>query len=199
MTRVRRFVFVALASCIVPLPATVRAQSASAAGAKLPLNAVLVLTPDCCATKFKQGSMWTTGRETLAVRNAACSELAPARKPAFATLTVAKASPISGHAHVVLIPQFVSAHAATSALSYSNRETDVFLQWTVKDAAGRTVWLQTVRGTSKHHVGNALTVYRDVKLIVRDSVKSVAAQSAASMEAAPELRRLAATSTTAEK
>lgn len=191
MTRLRQFLFVALAGSLAGLPAIARAQQSSAAGTPLQLRAVLVLTPEFCAAKFKQGSVFTTGRETLKVGKEACLELVPALKPAFANLTVAAAPPASGDAQVVLIPKFANAHATTSAWAFSNREMDVFLTWTAKDASGRTVWLDTVRGTSRHHMGNAFTHGHDVNLIVRDSVKDAAVQSAASMEAAPELRKLA--------
>ncbi len=168
-----------------------QARAPSAAEAPLPLNAVLVLTPEFCKTEFKQGSVWTTGRETFAVGKMACSELEPALKQAFAKLTVASAIPTSPDAAVILIPHFADTHATTSAFAFSNREMDVFLEWTVKDAAGKTIWLQTVQGSSKHHMGNMFTHGHDVNLIVTDSVKDVATQSAAKMESAPELRKLA--------
>ena len=185
--------------CVVLLSASVprvRAQAPAAvpaavpAEAKLPLNAVLVLTPEFCATVFKQGSIWTTGRESFDVGKLACTELEPALKPVFANLTVVAAPPASGGAQVVLIPKFADTHATTSSFAFANREMDVFLEWTAKDAAGKTVWLQTVQGSSKHHMGNMFTHGHDVKLIVRDSVKDVAEQSAAKMEAAAELRKL---------
>lgn len=195
MTNMNHSRFAGFLACLVLLPGHVpamRAQSppAPAAEAKLPLNAVLVLTPEFCATEFKQGSILTTGRETFAVGKIACTDLEPALKPAFASLTVAPASPTSGDAQLVLIPKFADTHATTSAFAFSNREMDVFIEWAVKDAAGKTVWLQTVQGSSKHHMGNMFTHAHDVKLIVNDSVKDVAAQSAAKMEAAAELRKL---------
>ena len=194
MAKIRLFVLIAFAcglgSSTVSVPA-ICAQTASGAETKLPLNAVLVLTPDFCATAFKQGSIWTTGRETFAVGKMACSELAPAMKDAFASFTVVPAPPTSGDAQLVLIPKFANAHATTTEFAFSNREMDVFLEWTVKDASGKTVWLQTVQGSSKHHMGNMFTHGHDVKLVVQDSVKDVAAQSVAKMEAAPELQKLA--------
>ena len=195
MAKTRLFVLIAFAcglgSFTVSVPG-IRAQAASGAETKLPLNTVLVLTSDFCATTFKQGSIWTTGRETFAVGKMACSELAPAMKDAFASFTVVPAPPTSGDAQLVLIPKFANAHATTTEFAFSNREMDVFLEWTVKDASGKTVWLQTVQGSSKHHMGNMFTHGHDVKLIVQDSVKDVAARSVATMEAAPELRKLAA-------
>ncbi|HUA97106.1 MAG TPA: hypothetical protein VMA34_02115 [Terracidiphilus sp.] len=202
MTKVRPFLLTVLTGCLVLLTAsvpTVRAQAAPAAAGRLPFDAVLVLSPEFCATTFKQGSMWTTGGETFNVGKMACAELEPALKPAYADLTVAAAPPASVNAHFVLIPSFASAHATTSAFAFSNREMDVFLEWTVKDPAGKTVWLQTVQGSSKHHMGNMFTHSHDVKLIVKDSVKDVAAQSAARMEAAPELRALSSQHASAAK
>ncbi len=195
MTKIRTSLFAALIGCLVLIPAYVPAVCAeepapTSADAKLPLKAVLVLTPEFCATEFKQGSFWTTGRETFAVGKMACTELEPTLKPAFGSLTVAPAPPASGDAQLVLIPKFANAHATTAAFAFSNREMDVFLEWTVKDGTGKTIWLQTVQGSSKHHMGNMFTHGHDVKLVVRDSVKDVAVQSAARMEAASELRKL---------
>lgn len=188
--------FAGFLGCVVLLSAYVpavcaQAPAATPAEAKLPLNAVLVLTPEFCKTEFKQGSIWTTGRESFAVGKMACTELEPALKATFANLTVVAAPPASGDAQVVLIPKFADTHATTSSFAFSNREMDVFLEWTVKDTAGKTIWLQTVQGSSKHHMGNMFTHGHDVKLIVRDSVKDVAEQSAAKMETAAELRKLA--------
>jgi hypothetical protein len=199
MTRVRQFVLVALASSLLSVSLTVSAQQAAAPAAPLSLHAVLVLTHDFCASQFKQGSMWTTGREKLQVGKAACADLPDALKPVFAALTVATTPPTSGDAQVVLIPKFANAHATTSAWAFSNREMDVFLTWTVTDGAGKTIWLHTVQGKSKHHMGNAFTHYHDVNLIVRDSVKDAVAQSASSIEAAPELLKLAGSGTAAAK
>ncbi|HWG17717.1 MAG TPA: hypothetical protein VN678_07635 [Acidobacteriaceae bacterium] len=192
MASLHRFPFAVVACSIVFFTVggrAVRAQDSLPAATKLPFNAVLVLTPEFCATTFKQGSAWTTGRETFQVGKTACSELPTALKDAFTSVTVASAVPASSDAPLVLIPKFVNGHASTSALAFSNREMDVFLEWTVKDASGKTIWLQTVQGTSKHHEGNVFTHSHDVTLLARDSVKDVAAQSAAKMEAAPELRR----------
>lgn len=194
MMKIRMSLIAALLGCygfiVVCKPARCAQVPTAAADLKLPLNAVLVLTPEFCATKFKQGSFWTTGRESFAVGKVACAELEPALKPAFRSVSVASTPPTSGDAQLVLIPKFANAHATTSAFAFSNREMDVFLEWTVKDAAGKTVWLQTVQGTSKHHMGNAFTHGHDVNLIAKDSVKDVAHQSADKMEASVELRKL---------
>lgn len=195
MTTTRKYLLAAFVGYVAPLLAfgpAMRAQVPApiSADAKLPLTAVLVLTPEFCATQFKQGSVWTTGRENFAVGKMACAELESALKPAFGNLTVAPAPPTSGDVQLILIPKFADAHATTSSFAFSNREMDVFLEWTVKDAAGKTLWLQTVQGSSKHHMGNMFTHGHDVKLIVRDSVQDVAAQSAAKMETAAELRKL---------
>jgi hypothetical protein len=174
-------------------------QTAPAENTRLPLSAVLVLSPDFCATKFSQGSFWTTGKETFPVGKEACTDLEPALKSAFSTLTIATAPPASGNVQVILMPRFVNAHATTAAIAFSNREMDVFLEWTIKDSNGKTLWLQTVQGTSKHHMGSIYTHAHDVKLIAADSVKDAAEQSAAQMTAAPELRKFADSSAKASK
>lgn len=195
MKKFRKSLFAVFLGCLVFTPAclpAMRAQepTANSADAKLPLKAVLVLTPEFCATVFKQGSIWTTGRDTFEVGKIACIEMESSLQYAYDDLTVASTPPTSGNAQVVLIPKFANAYATKSAFAFSNRELDVFLEWTIRDASGKTIWLQTVRGSSKHHIGNAFTHGRNVKLIEKDAVKDVAVQSAAKMEAAAELRKL---------
>jgi hypothetical protein len=60
----------------------------------------------------------------------------------------------------------------------------------VKDASGKTVWIETVKGSAKHHSGNAFTYKKNLKLIVNDSMKDAAEQSASAMSSSPELRKL---------
>jgi len=74
--------------------------------------------------------------------------------------------------------------------AFSNREMDVFLEWTVKDMSGKTVWIETVQRSAKHHMGNLFTHKKNLKLIVEDSVKDAAEQSASKMSSSPELRKL---------
>ncbi len=188
-------VFAGLLACIVLLPCctpVLRAQApvATAAGASLPLNAVLVLPRKFCKTVFKRGSFLAKRRDKFKVGKMACAELPLALTPIFQTLTVASAPPSSGDAQLVLLPKFTGEHATGSMFAFENRKMTVSLEWTTKDSAGRTIWSQTVQGSAKHHKGNMFTHGHDVKLLVRDTVKDLAAQSAAAMEAAPELRNL---------
>jgi hypothetical protein len=154
----------------------------------LALRAALVLTPEFCAAKTKKGS-WAV-RETFEIGKAACAELEPALKGAFSGLTRVAAASSSGDAQVVLLPRIVDVAATSAAGAFSNREMVVVLEWTVKDRSGKTVWIDTVQGTAKHHQGNTFTYSKNVKLIVRDSVKDAAEKSASKMSSAPELRKL---------
>ena len=67
----------------------------------------------------------------------------------------------------------------------------MLVEWTVKDEAGKTVWVETVKGTAKHHMGNVYTHGKNLKLIVKDSVKDMADQTAAKMSASPEIGKIA--------
>ena len=51
-------------------------------------------------------------------------------------------------------------------------------------------WIETVQGSSRHHMGNVFTHSKNVKLIVRDSIKDAAEQSASKMADSVELRKL---------
>ena len=165
------------------------AQTAPPSDSKLSLKAALVLTPEFCATKIAKGS-WATIKETFEVGKIACAELEPALREAFSSVTPATAIPSPGDAQVVLLPRFVDVAATTTVSAFSNREMDVFLEWTVKDTSGQTVWIETVQGSAKHHMGNLFTHSKNLKLIVKDSVKNAAEQSANKMSASPQLRKL---------
>lgn len=153
------------------------------------LRAALLVTPEFCDTKFKKGS-WATIKETFEVGKIACAELEPALAQVFSSVTPVTAIPSSGDTQVVLIPRFVDVGATTTMSAFSNREMDVFLEWTVKDMSGKTVWIETVQGSSRHHMGNVFTHSKNVKLIVRDSIKDAAEQSASKMADSVELRKL---------
>ncbi len=177
--------------CVLAVSAlvSVRGQTAPAAGSKLALKAALVLTPEFCATKTKKGN-FLSGTETFEIGKAACKELEPALKGAFASLTRVTASASPDDAQVVLVPRFVDVDATKTTIAFSNREMIVLVEWTVKDKSGNTVWIETVQGSAKHHMGNMFTYKKNLKLIVEDSVKDVAEQSAEKMSASPELHKL---------
>ena len=169
---------------------TLRAQTKSPADTTLTLKAALVLTPEFCATKTKQGS-FASGKETFEIGKVACAELEPALKGVFSSLTRIMAPPSPEGTQVVLLPKFGEVEATKTLGAFSDREMIVLLEWTVKDRSGKTVWIETVQGSAKHHMGNTFTHGKNVKLIVEDSVKDAAEQSASKMSSSPELRKLA--------
>jgi hypothetical protein len=168
---------------------TADAQTVPPSDTKLAFKAVLVVTPEFCATKFTKGS-WATIKESFEVGKIACAELEPALQKVFSSLTSVTAIPSYGDAEVVLMPRFVDVGASVGATAFSNREMDVFLEWTVKDKSGKTIWIETVEGSSKHHMGNVFTHSKNLKLIVSDSIKDAAQQSASKMSSSAELRNL---------
>jgi hypothetical protein len=166
------------------------ARTPTPTDAKLGLRAALVLTPEFCATKSKKGD-WFSGKESFEIGKAACKVLEPALSGTFSHLSRVEAAPPAAEADLVLSPRFVDVGATKALGAFSNRELVVLLEWTAKDAAGKTIWIETVQGSSKHHMGNLFTHGKNVRLIVNDAVKDVAAQSATKMAAAPEFRKLA--------
>jgi len=171
---------------------TKAATNTKPADAKLPLKAALVLTPEFCATKIKpKGAALTKEWGSFDVGKAACEQLEPALKEAFSSLTRVPAPPTAQEAQLVLLPRIVDVNATTAIGAFSNREMVIVLEWTAKDPAGNTVWLETVQGSAKHHMGNLFTFKKNQVLIVTDSVKDAAVQSASKMSSSPELRKLA--------
>jgi hypothetical protein len=178
---------VLLAACVTALGQT--GQTASVANPKLSLNAALVLTPEFCATKTKKGT-WLVNQETFPIGKAACAEFEPALRGVFSSLTRLESDSSSGDAEVVLMPRFVDIAATQTLGAFSNRELVVLVEWTVKDKSGKTVWVETVQGSAKHHMGNAFSHNKNLKRIVEDSLKDVAETSASKMSSSPEIRKL---------
>ena len=110
--------------------------------------------------------------------NRLTQELEPGLKGVFSSLTRVAAPPSPEEAQLVLLPRIADVNVTTASMAFSNREMVIVLEWTVKDSSGKTVWIETVQGTAKHHMGNMFTFKKNQKLIVTDSVKDAAAQSA---------------------
>jgi hypothetical protein len=183
MLQVRNSFLAAPLLCALVLPAvlvTARGQVTSA-DTKLALRAAVVLTPEFCDTTEKS-QVWGS---TLEVGKAACTELEPALKDVFPSLTRVAAASSSGDAEVVLLPRF--ANIGISAKQPA--ELFVWLEWTLKDKSGKTVWIGTVQGSGKHRLG--VSRKKDLQAILAELAQHTAEQSARTMSSAPELRRLA--------
>lgn len=182
---------VVLSIALITLPTAAKDKPAPPPPSEPPmaLHTALVLTPEFCDTKTKKGT-WGINQEAFPVGKAACKELEPALKAVFTNLTRVQEATATSDAQLVLVPKFVDVSATQAKIAFSNRELVVQVEWTARDRSGKTVWLETVQGSAKHHIGNAFTYGHNVHLIVEDSVKDMAQQSASKMAAAPELRKL---------
>ena len=169
-------------------PVISRAQSTPVS--KLNLRAALVLTPEFCATQIKKGK-WMSNQERFDVGKAVCSELGPALKDVLTEVTSVDATAAAGDAQIILVPRFIDVTATQAKIAFSNRELVLLVEWTAKDRSGKTLWLETVQGSAKHHIGNTFTYKKNLKLIVKDSSKDLAAQSADRISASAQLRHLA--------
>jgi hypothetical protein len=168
-----------------------RGQAAQTATQPLSLRAALVLTPEFCATKSKKGT-WMINQETFPVGKTACAEFEPILKTAFSSMTKVEDASAVGDAQVILTPRFVDVGASQRMLAYGDRELTVVVEWTARDKSGKLVWLETIQGTGKKHMGNAFTHGSNVKHIVEEAERDVAQQAVAKMTASPEMARLAA-------
>jgi hypothetical protein len=163
---------------------TARGQTAPPADQKLNLNAAVVIDPEFCATKIKKS------HETFEVGKAACDVFKSALEQGFSSVTSVATDKDAVETQAVLVPKFVDASATKTMGAFSTRELTVLLEWTVKDKSGRTVWIETVQGSGKNHMGNGFTYKTDLKEIIRYAVQDLAQKSVVAMDASPELRKL---------
>jgi hypothetical protein len=155
--RSSRLLFLALCLAFCPAAAGF-GQSSSAAPAAFTIPVELVLTPEFCGTKIRKGS-FLSGRETFEVGKAACPELEKTLKETLPGLARLSREPEAGDrpAGIILIPRFVDAGATKTVGAFSDREFVVLVEWTAKDAAGKALWIETVQGSAKAHMGNVFT------------------------------------------
>jgi hypothetical protein len=163
-----------------------RAQNSPAAAHKLSLTASLVLTPEFCATVSKQGS------EKFQIGKASCKVLATTLQNAFSSITQVDDGSKTGDAQVVLEPRFADTSTTHKNFAFSSRELVVGVEWTVRDPSGKMIWIGTVQGTAKRHVGNAFTYAHNAKKILELSAQNMADESATTISSAPELLKLSA-------
>lgn len=178
--------------CATILPGAA-AQDTLQTGQKPALQAALVLTPEFCATKTKKGT-WGLNQETFEVGKLVCADLEPALKSVFSTVTRVEDPSAAGNAQIVLTPRILDIVATQAKIAFSNRTLTISVEWTAKDSAGKTVWLETVEGTAKHHMGNTFTYKKNLNLVVKDASQNLADQSASKMAASQQLRELASRS-----
>jgi len=155
----------------------------------LSLKADIVLSPGFCATKKRQS---IAIKDVLNVGKSACAQLVNALMPVFSDLRrIEKASePGKGTAEITLVPRFADINATQQPfLPSSRRSLIVLLEWTVQDSTGRTIWLQTIQGSSEHKAGWIITT-KSVSAMVDDAISVLANESAQKISAAPEIRRL---------
>ena len=156
---------------------------------QLPLRAALVLTPDFCNSRLAHGTQ--DAKKGLEVGKVACLELEPTIRADFENLATVSNAKETGDAQLVLIPKFIDVAVTIEGVTaFSDQELNLFLQWTAKDASGRTVWLETVRGSARHHVGNVFTARKNQRLIIDDAVQDAAVESSKKILSSRELRKL---------
>jgi len=154
---------------------------------QLPLKAEIVLSPEFCATKRRQ----SLGiKDVLKVGKAACEELYSALVPMFSNLERVEKVPAAGRstAKITLIPRFIDISATQQPyLPSSQRKLVILLEWTIKDSIGRTIWLQTVQGSSEHKAGWMVTG-KQVSGLVDAAVSDLATDSVTRISAAREIQ-----------
>jgi hypothetical protein len=173
------------------LSASLAGQSAApdAPYAQLSMKAALVLTPKFCDTRKRQS---IAIKDVLRTGEFVCRQLESEFKKVFPDLTIATEASASGtqSAKLILIPKFVEYSATQPLLPSSKRELTILLEWTAKDASGKTIWLQTVLGSTAQRTGWVITT-KHQNALVQAAADDLAKASASKISTAVELKRLA--------
>lgn len=162
------------------------------------LKAAVVLTPELCAAIIAPGPRvapadFPLRKESFAVGRPLCEQLENSLGYAFASVTRLNRQPAAtAEADVILTPRFAGLNATRAtgpAPAFGNRELLILLEWTARDAAGNTVWIETVQGSATGRQGSFLT--RDRQRLTSSAVDDLLRASTQRMSEAVELRRLA--------
>jgi hypothetical protein len=154
---------------------------------KLAIKAKLVLSPEFCATKKRQPLA-----DVFYAGESICKQLYPALSVVFSDLKRLEELPAAGSSdgEVTLVPRFVDISATSKGIHFHvERELVILVEWTIRDSAGNTIWLQTVEGISTHKFA-AWYTEKPVEEWVDAAVANLAKESAARISASPELRKL---------
>ena len=137
------------------LAASKENQSPLQPAALAPISAMttavdLVLTAEFCANKTTKGAFLAGTRESFAVGKLACSELS-ANLAQYLTNVRTLEEPPSGlrSTALTLTPRYVDLGTALPAMLWSKKELSLYIEWTVEDAQGKTLWVQTVEGVGR--------------------------------------------------
>lgn len=175
-------------------PAAVAAESAPPttvvpAGGKLALKAALVL-PKTVLPKRRNAA--TLNQRILSEFDV---ELVPSLQDVFSSITQVDSALSAGDAQITLLPRIIKI-GETYPMQWNaygwgqtKAELVILLEWTVKDKAGNTVWIETVEGSSRRKVVKIYPKTGDI--LLENAVEDVIAQTKSKMFYSPELRKLA--------
>lgn len=170
-------------SVLISLPvfAQTTAPPPPATVTKIPLSADLVLSPDFCAPKT---------RPALGRNSVLCTQIAAALEGVFSRITRVNQAPAPGNhsAQLVLIPRLVDMNTTQPFFGSSQSQLLLLVEWTIQDASGRPIWLQTVEGTSHHKMGWFFRG-KNQAIMTEAAVDELAKASRMKILTAPELRQ----------
>jgi hypothetical protein len=159
---------------------------------KLALDADLVLTPEFCATKK---GLRLALAQTYVIGPTACEQLNSVLRATFLKVTRVDSvpKPDIGAARVTLIPKFADIMAVQASQLLYRPELVILVEWTVLDGRGKTIWVQTVQGSSRYKMGTWALPGKARKIMVEQAVEELTSASVHAISAASEIQRVAQT------
>jgi hypothetical protein len=158
---------------------------------RLPLRANLVLTDEFASASMVKKMMgdkfvFPIG-EPLVVNAEAMA------REAFQQVTVTRGSAANAGSGVdcVLTPTLSGAEQGMSAWAFDPVDLTIDVEWRLTDAAGKPLWVQTVRGVTRDNLGNAFTHKKEARQRVNKTIQDLYRKSLLAITSAPEARRLA--------
>jgi hypothetical protein len=155
----------------------------------------VVLTPEFCKTKINNGSFISSPtfplrKESFGVGEAACRQMEQKLRFVFASITRVESESAARQSRtdIILIPRFVGGNATRPGgpiPAFSDRELIIFLEWTAKNLADKSLWVETVQGSATRKMGNVFT--KDKKKMVAAAVADLLEASAKKLSGASEL------------
>ena len=154
---------------------------------KIPLTVELRLNEELL------GAQWTHGRVVIPLGAVLSEQAESMSRKLFTGLNVAKSAADGAptKSDAILSPKPVAIERTLGATAFSDSVLTVVLEWTMKDANGRLVWVDATKGHGVANTGNAFTHSSNATDQIGALVKDLFLKSYRLISGAKEIRALA--------
>src|SRR6266446_215467 len=160
---------------------------------KIPLNVELRLSDELRAAKWE--SHWMGDTWLIPLGGAFTQNAEVVARELFSSVVVTNGNtgPAKDGVNAILTPRMVLVEQNRARWAYGNQVLTVLFEWTLADAQGNTVWVDTIKGESEEVMGTVLTQTSHGEKRVKELLEDLFRKSFQAMSSSPAIREFATT------